>query len=116
MCLASTSGRDRSPAVYGLIVKLTVTPGKREDMIQVLRESAGDMPGCMSYIVAKDSGDADALWVTEVWDSVSSHDASLTLPSVRSAIPRGKELVVGFEKVAVTTPVWGTGLKPGGDG
>ena len=97
--------------MYGLIVKLTVAAGKREQMIEVLRDSAGDMPGCMSYVVAKDSGDADTLWVTEVWDSVESHDASLTLPSVRSAIPRGKELVVGFEKVAVTTPVWGTGLE-----
>jgi quinol monooxygenase YgiN len=101
--------------VYGLIVKLTVTPGKREEMIQILRESASDMPGCMSYVVARDAGDADTLWVTEVWDSASSHDASLTLPSVRDAIPRAKPLVVGFEKVAATTPVWGAGLRPAGD-
>jgi quinol monooxygenase YgiN len=94
-----------------LIVKLTVTPGKREEMIQILRESAGDMPGCLSYVVASDSADADVVWVTEVWDSASSHDASLTLPSVRNALPRAKPLVVGFEKVAVTTPVWGPGLR-----
>jgi len=97
---------------YGLIVKLKVTPGKREEMIEVLRESAGDMPGCLSYVVAEDSGDADTLWVTEVWDSVGSHDASLTLPAVKKAIPRGKELVVAFEKVAVTAPVWGAGIEP----
>jgi quinol monooxygenase YgiN len=101
--------------VYGLIVKLTVAPGRREEMIQVLRECAGGMPGCMSYVVAEDSGDADTLWVTEVWDSVKSHDASVMLPSVKRAIPRGKELVVGFEKVAVTAPVWGTGLERADD-
>jgi quinol monooxygenase YgiN len=96
--------------VYGLIVKLTVRPGKRDEMIQILKESAADMPGCLSYVVAKDSADTDSVWVTEVWDSATSHDMSLTLPSVKAAIPRAKALVVGFEKVAVTTPVWGAEL------
>jgi quinol monooxygenase YgiN len=26
------------------------------------------MPGCLSCIVARDPSDADAVWVTEVWD------------------------------------------------
>ena len=41
--------------MYGLIVKLTIVPGKRDEMIRILWESAADMPGCLSYIVAKDS-------------------------------------------------------------
>ena len=97
--------------MYGLIVKLTIAPGKREDMIAILKESAADMPGCYSYIVAKDAADKNVLWVTEVWDSEASHDASASLPAVKKAIPQGKELVTGFEKIAVTTPVWGAGLK-----
>lgn len=97
--------------MYGLIVKLTIAPGKREDMIAILKESAADMPGCYSYIVAKDAADENVLWVTEVWDSEASHDASASLPAVKKAIPQGKELVTGFEKIAVTTPVWGAGLK-----
>jgi len=32
------------------------------------------MPGCFSYVVAKDSADENAIWVTEVWDSIVSHD------------------------------------------
>jgi quinol monooxygenase YgiN len=98
-----------------LIVKLTVTPGKREEMIQILRESAANMPGCISYVVAEDSGDANTLWVTEVWDSARSHDASLTLPAVRNAVPRAKQLVASLEKTAVTVPVWGAGLTPATD-
>ena len=97
--------------MYGLIVKMTITPGKREEMIRVLKESAANMPGCDSYVVAKDSTDENVLWVTEVWDSMASHDASLLLPAVKKAIPPGKALVTGFEKIAVTNPVWGAGLE-----
>jgi len=96
--------------MYGLIVKVTTAPGRREDMIRILKESAADMPGCLSYVVARDVADENVLWVTEVWDSEASHDASLSLPAVKKAIPQGKEIVTGFERI-VTNPVWGVGLK-----
>jgi hypothetical protein len=38
----------RESGMYGLIVKLTVLPGGREEMIGILTESATDMPGCFS--------------------------------------------------------------------
>ncbi|MBV8571659.1 MAG: antibiotic biosynthesis monooxygenase [Acidobacteriaceae bacterium] len=100
----------RRARLYGLIVKLTVIPGKREDLIGILKESAAEMPGCFSYVVAEDAADENAIWVTEVWNSPASHDASLLLPAVKNAIPRARELVSKFEKVAVTNPVWGAGL------
>lgn len=96
--------------MYGLIIKIAVIPGKREELIEILQESAANMPGCLSYVVAKDTSDENTLWVTEVWDSAASHDASLSLPSVKSVIPRAKAIVASLEKVAVTNPVWGAGL------
>ncbi len=98
--------------MYGLIVKLTALPGKRDEIISVLKESAANMPGCLSYVLAKDSSDENLVWVAEVWDSAASHDASLSLPSVKNAMPRVKPLLSNFERVAVTTPVWGAGLAP----
>jgi quinol monooxygenase YgiN len=95
--------------LYGLIVRLTISPGKRKEMVRILKKSAVDMPGCLSYVVAMDSADANSVWVTEVWDSEASHDASLSLPAVRNAIPQAKQIVTRFDKVAVTEPVWGTG-------
>lgn len=96
--------------MYGLIVKLTVHTGRRNEMIAILKESAAAMPGCFSYVVAQDSADENTIWVTEVWDGVASHDASLSLPAVQSAIPRAKAIVARFERIAATVPVWGTGL------
>jgi len=96
--------------MWGMIVKITLLPGKRDEMVEILQESAADMPGCLSYVVAKDVGDENTIWVTELWDSRASHDASLSLPAVKNAIPRGKALVSNFERIAVTSPVWGAGL------
>ncbi len=96
--------------MWGMIAKITTVPGKREEMIAILQQSAADMPGCRSYVVAKDIADENILWVTEVWDSQASHDASLSLRQVQDAIPRAKLLVAGFEKVATTIPVWGAEL------
>lgn len=92
--------------MYGLIVRLTTHDGKRDQMIDVLRHSAGEMPGCLCYVVAKDAIDARSIWVTEVWDSDQSHRASLSLPAVRSAVPLGKQLISSFEEIASTVPAW----------
>jgi quinol monooxygenase YgiN len=104
------TGSQEANSMWGLIAKLTLLPGKRDEMIEILKESAADMPGCLSYVVAKDAADENTIWVTEVWDSMSSHDASLSLPAVKNAIPRGKAIASNFEKIAVTSPVWGAGL------
>jgi quinol monooxygenase YgiN len=96
-------------AMWGMIAKITLLPAKRDEMIEILKESAAGMPGCLSYVVAKDAVDENTIWVSEVWDSTASHDASLSLPAVKNAIPRSKALISNFEKIAVTNPVWRAG-------
>ncbi|MFL5385151.1 MAG: putative quinol monooxygenase [Longimicrobiaceae bacterium] len=102
--------------MYGLIGKMIAVAGQRDALIAILLESAGleAMPGCISYIVATDPADANAIWITEVWDSKESHDASLTLPSVRQAITRARPMIAGFGESVVTTPVGGYGLSKAG--
>jgi quinol monooxygenase YgiN len=96
--------------MYGLIGKATCVPGKRDEFIAILLEGVGAMPGCLSYVVARDPKDADAIWITEVWDSKESHTASLQLPAVRAAIAKGRPLIANFGEQIVTEPVGGHGL------
>jgi quinol monooxygenase YgiN len=96
--------------MFGLIGKIITVPGQRDALIAILLEGSGAMPGCRSYIVARDPAEADALWVTEVWDDAGSHKASLSLPSVQSAIARGKPLIKEFATYVVTEPAGGVGL------
>ena len=98
--------------MYGLIGKITAVEGKSDELIAVLIDGTNQMPGCLSYVVAKDPADATVIWITEVWDSAASHKASLNLPSVQEAIKKGRPLIVRFDQSFVTEPVGGQGLTP----
>ncbi len=96
--------------MYGLIGKMKAAPGQRDALIAILLESSADMPGCLSYVVAQDATDPDAIWITEAWDSPESHQASLKLPSVQRAIAKGRPLISGFGERFETAPIGGRGL------
>ncbi len=98
--------------MYGLIGRMLAAPGQRDALVSILLEGTGEMPGCLSYVVAADPSDADAIWITEVWDSEASHAASLSLPAVQAAIAKGRPLIAGFDNRTVTTPLGGVGLGP----
>ena len=95
--------------MYGLIGKMKAVSGKRDPLIKILIEGIAGMPGCQSYVVAKDPIDSDAIWITEVWSSQEYHQASLSLPSVQNAITIGKPLIAGFGERFETIPVGGLG-------
>ena len=96
--------------MYGLIGKIDAVDGRRDELAAVLLEGLRDMAGCLSYVVAKDPTDPNGLWVTEVWDSKDSHQASLQLPSVQGAIAKGRPMIAGFSHRTETAPVGGVGL------
>lgn len=100
--------------MYGLIGKMTAVSGQRDALINILLDGVSSMPGCISYIVARDPADADAIWITEVWDSQESHRASLSLPSVQQAIASGRPLIARFDEQHETEPIGGHGIgRPG---
>ena len=96
--------------MYGLIGKITVAPGSRPLVVAALLDGVQAMPGCLSYVVAEDPADADAIWVTEVWDSKDSHADSLKLPAVQQAITRARPHITGFAQHVETVPVGGHGF------
>ncbi len=106
----STTTMKATPSMYGLIGKMRATPGQRDALIAILLEGTTAMPGCLAYIIAKDKQDADAIWITEAWDSQDNHKASLTLPSVQAAIKQARPLIAGFGERFETEPIGGQGL------
>jgi quinol monooxygenase YgiN len=96
--------------MYGLIVKFRAKPGKRDALVRAMLDDDTQIPGCISFVVAHDSSDPDAVWITEVWDSQASHKASLAMPSVKASIERAIPLIAKFEKNVETMPVGGIGL------
>ncbi len=96
--------------MYGLIGKMLAADGKRDELIEILLAGTDKMPGCLSYLIAKDPSEKNAIWITEVWDSKESHAASLKLPSVQAAIAKGRAMITGFGERFETEPVGGHGL------
>ena len=96
--------------MYGLIGKMKTKPGQRDALVSILLKDVSSMPGCLSYVVAEDPADPDAIWITEVWDDQASHKASLSLASVKDAIAHAMPLIAGFEQSIETTPIGGHGL------
>ncbi|CAN5145019.1 hypothetical protein BH09PSE2_BH09PSE2_25560 [soil metagenome] len=108
--LTASSSFAQAPA-YGLIGRMTAKPGQRDALVQALVDGSRSMPGCISYIVAKDAADPDAIWVSEAWRSQADHDASLALPQVKAAITRGRPLIATFGERHETIPA--TPASPG---
>ena len=97
--------------MYGLIGKMTAVAGERDALSAILLDGTHAMPGCLSYVIARDPADDNALWITEVWDSQASHKASLSLPSVQAAIAKGRPLIAGFSNRVETVPIGGYGIE-----
>jgi len=92
--------------MYGLIVKLTAAPGRRNDLITMLGgDDSHTIPGCLSFIVAEDNTDPDILWVTEVWESQTAHETSLSAPAADDRFKDACTILIGHQKVATTAPV-----------
>jgi quinol monooxygenase YgiN len=96
--------------MYGLIGKISTMPGQLDALAAILLDGTNAMPGCLSYVVARDPADENALWITEVWDSQESHKASLSLPSVQAAIAKGRPMIAGFSNRVETVPLGGHGI------
>ena len=113
MAMVGTAGAATGEnAMYGMIGRLKAIPGQRSALAALLASGSGEMPGCLGYVVAEDLADADALWVTEIWENKAAHDASLPLPVVRAAIARGRPLIAAFDHSVETRPISGVPPRP----
>lgn len=92
---------------YGLIGEMKSVPGKRADLLAILRQGTSAMPGNLLYLIAEDRANPDSLWFTEVWTSEAAHRASLDLPEVQAAIAKARPLIAGFGTRAELRPVAG---------
>jgi quinol monooxygenase YgiN len=60
--------------------KAVAQPGQGDALATALLTAAdglADDPGCLLYLINREAGNPDAIWVTEVWRSQADLDASL---------------------------------------
>ena len=96
--------------MYGLIGRMLANAGKREELLAIMLRGNAPMPGCRSYVIARDPASEDGLWITEVWDGPEQHKASLQLPHVQATIAEARPLIAGFDQYIETEPLGGLGI------
>ncbi|CAD5283309.1 MULTISPECIES: putative quinol monooxygenase [unclassified Imperialibacter] len=95
---------------YGLFGQLKAKPGKGDELMAILMESAGTdirMPGCLQYLIGKDPDNEDLILISEVWETKEDHANSLKLESVRAAITRAMPLLDGMPEKGIVWEVMG---------
>lgn len=84
--------------MYAMIANLPARPGKRSELIDILKRAAeltGEMRGCRMYLVSEDAADESLAFVFEIWEDMDAHDKSLNDPRVRELIAEAMPLLDG---------------------
>ena len=98
---------------YGLCGKIIATEGHGDALAQHLLEASAalnDVATCQMYVVSRDPGDADVVWVIEVWDNAAAHRASLELDAIQELITRARPVIAGMGDRFELLPIGGKGL------
>ncbi|HEY2507378.1 MAG TPA: antibiotic biosynthesis monooxygenase family protein [Streptosporangiaceae bacterium] len=101
---------------YGYIGSMRTKDGHRDEVIQILLAGTDGLraAGCQLYAVCTDPEDGEKIWVTEIWDTATDHDASLQLPETRAAIGTAMPLLTGEFSRQELTVVGGLGVRQAG--
>jgi quinol monooxygenase YgiN len=99
--------------MFGMHGRFRAQPGQGEALTAILLEAAESMRGnddCLLYVVSREPGDPDAIWVTEAWTGREAHAASLDVPGAKDQIARAMPLIAGIDGRAELEPLGGKGL------
>jgi quinol monooxygenase YgiN len=64
-------------ARYGKAVARQGQGAQLAELLLAAAAELGDDPGCELYLVSRQTGEEDVIWVTELWRSQADLDASL---------------------------------------
>lgn len=83
--------------MYGYQGTMRTQPGRRDEVVAILLRDVEGLraAGCVAYVVSVSDADPDAVYVSEIWDSKESHDASLELPTTKAAIAEAMPMLTG---------------------
>ncbi|MBY8854866.1 antibiotic biosynthesis monooxygenase [Nocardia sp. CA2R105] len=85
-----------SPNLFSVCGRMTALPGRREEVIALIKESAragGEDSGLLTYSINTALDDPDSVWVTELWTDKEAHDTTTRSEPVRMVTERFLELL-----------------------
>jgi len=95
-------------ARYG---KARARAGRGQELAELLLAAAAEMeddPGCELYLVNRQAGEPDLIWITELWRSQADLDASLEQVRGSDDVAAAMALVEDWEMIELD-PLGGKG-------
>ena len=94
-------------------VKVTVKPGKRDELIQQLQQLSAEVltraSGCIYYLIST-TEEPDVVWISELWTSKEAKDAVAMKPESAKAMKELMPLIASMTDRTNLTVVGGTGI------
>jgi quinol monooxygenase YgiN/mannose-6-phosphate isomerase-like protein (cupin superfamily) len=109
-------------AGIGRYVKFTAQPNRGDELAALLLRAADslrDAPGCELYVINRSATNPDEIWVTELWLSQETLDASveeLGTEAGRARVAEVMALLAGPPERIDVEPIGGVGYLAGGSG
>ena len=100
-------------AKVAVIAKITALPGKRDEVVEVLRDvvSATDAEaGTLLYAMNVDKGNDDVIWFYELYADEASFAAHGGSEAMKAAGGRLRDKAAGRPEIIMLDPVQGKGL------
>jgi quinol monooxygenase YgiN len=86
-------------ARYG---KATAREGRGQELAEILLAAAAELeedPGCQLYLINRQAGQPDVIWVTELWRDQAALDASLEQIRGSESVSAAMALVEDWEMI-----------------
>jgi quinol monooxygenase YgiN len=86
-------------ARYG---KAQARAGRGQELAEVLLAAAAELesdPGCLLYLINRQAGEPDLIWVTELWRSQADLDASLERIRGSNSVAAAMALVEDWQMI-----------------
>ena len=102
--------------LYAQYTRFTCKPGKAPMLVGILTKANGIVStaaGCRLYIINRDAGKEDTIWVTELWDSAEDHAMSLTMDGCKELITEAMPLLASPPDPIVLEALAGKGTEDG---
>jgi quinol monooxygenase YgiN len=100
-------------SAYGLYGRMLAVAGQGDALAALLLEAAAaleEVAECRLYLVSREAGNRDAVWVVEVWESAEAHRRSLELDVAQELIARARPVLAGIGQRLEFEAIGGKGL------
>ena len=100
-------------AQVAVVAKITALPGKRDEVVDVLRDvvaAAENEPGTLLYAMNVDKGDDDVIWFYELYTDDAAFGAHGGSEAMKEAGGKLRDKAAGRPEIRVLELVAGKGL------